>query len=77
MEDSCHVGMERIADVVRDESLTILGAEDEVDVKTGKGLRHGLGRPFRAWMVVGPQPRALPWAGMERTVGAGEVVFMA
>jgi hypothetical protein len=40
--------MERIADIVGDESFTILGAEDKMDVKTGEGLWHGLGRPFRA-----------------------------
>jgi len=28
--------MERIADIVGDESFTILGAEDEMDVKTGE-----------------------------------------
>ena len=36
LQDGCPVGMERIADIVGDESFTILGAEDKVDVKTGE-----------------------------------------
>jgi hypothetical protein len=51
-------------------------------------IRHNppLGRPFMAWRVGSPEPRALSWAamdrafgatGMGRTVGAGEIVFMA
>lgn len=36
LQDGCHVGMERIADIVGDESFTILGAEDEMDVQTGE-----------------------------------------
>ena len=36
LQDGCHVGMERISDIARDESFTILGAEDKMDVKTGE-----------------------------------------
>ena len=36
LQDGCHVGMERIADIAGDESFTILGTEDKMDVKTGE-----------------------------------------
>ena len=34
---------------------------------------RGMGRPFRAWEWGGRGPRAMPWAGMFRPVGAEDV----
>lgn len=48
LQHGCHVSMERIANAVGNDSLAVLGAENEVDVEACKGLGHGLDRPFRA-----------------------------
>lgn len=53
LQDAGHVAVERIAHGIGDEGFTILRAENEVDVEAGEGLRHRLGRPFRAWVFVG------------------------
>jgi hypothetical protein len=37
---------------------------------TQTARRHRMDRPFRAQWERNPKPRALPWAGMGRTVGA-------
>lgn len=37
-------------------------------------LGGGLGRPFRAWDLLGLVPGALTWAGLGRPVGASEGV---
>ena len=52
-----HVGVQRIANRIGDEGFATLGAEDEMDMKAGEGLRHRLGRPFRAlvcWWIAHP-----------------------
>jgi hypothetical protein len=54
LEDGGHVGMQRAADGIRDEGFAVFGAENQMHVEAGEGLRHGLGRPFRAWGFVGP-----------------------
>ena len=48
LQHSCHVGVERVANAVRDESFAVLGAENEMDGQSGERLWHSLGRPFRA-----------------------------
>ena len=39
--------------------------------------RHAMSRPYRANPGGMPKPRALPWAGMGRTVGAEKVGLLA
>lgn len=48
-----HVGVQRAADLVREDALAVFGAEYEVNVEAGEGLGHRVGRPFRAWFFVG------------------------
>ena len=43
-----HVSVKGITNPVGNDSLSVFGAKNEVDVQTGKRLWHGLGRPFRA-----------------------------
>ncbi len=43
-----HVTVQRIANGIGDDAFAVLGAEDKMNMKAGEGLRHGLGRPFRA-----------------------------
>jgi hypothetical protein len=67
-----HIGMQRDADLVREDGYAVLGSEDEVDVEMGEGLGQGLGRPFRALdFFRGSVPRALPWATVGCPFGAG------
>jgi hypothetical protein len=42
------------------------------DGATQSDRRRPMNRPFRAQSKRNPKPRALPWAGMGRTVGAEE-----
>lgn len=49
-ERPAHVGVEVGANVIRQNALPIFRGENQVDVNSGEGLRHGLrlSRPFRA-----------------------------
>jgi len=38
-----------------------------------EGATYLLERPFRAWLLLDSIPRALPWAGMGRPVGATDI----
>jgi putative transposon-encoded protein len=48
LKNSRHVGMKRIANPVGNDSLAILGAENEMNVEACEGLGHDLDRPFKA-----------------------------
>ena len=48
LENGGHVGMQRGANGIGDDGFAVFGAENQMHVKAGEGLRHGLGRPFRA-----------------------------
>ena len=50
LENGGHVGVQRGANGIADDGFAVLGAENQVHVEAGEGLRHGLGRPFRAWV---------------------------
>ena len=55
-----HVAVQRDANDIGDDALSVLGAEDNVNMKTGEGLRHGFGRPFRAWLDLYSDPGRCP-----------------
>lgn len=66
LQNRGHVTVERLPDAVGNEGFAVLGAENEMDVESGEGLGHRLGRPFRArvWLLVGrPRGVAPGWHG--------------
>ena len=67
-QDGGHVGVQVGADAVVKEWFTVFRAENQMDAKAGEGLRHELGRPFRALTFVGTfsQGVALGWHGAHR-----------
>lgn len=65
--------MQLVALFIANERTPILRAEDEMNNNIGEGLRHKLGRPYRAWEIWGgplPRPSAPPalsaWAITDR-----------
>ena len=48
LQDGRHVGVQWAADGIGDDGFAVLCAVNEVDVKAGERLWHGLGRLFRA-----------------------------
>jgi len=66
LQDNGHVAMERVANRIAQQRRAMFGAENEVNVQTGEGLGHGMGRPLSGLERCGIHlPRALPWAGAE------------
>ena len=50
LEDGRQVGVEVGTNEVGEERFSMFGGENEVNEVGGEGLRHGEGRPFRAWV---------------------------
>jgi len=49
LEHSCHVAMERFPHLIVQETITVLGAENEMDVETGERLGHEFKAPFQGF----------------------------
>src|SRR3954452_22292574 len=56
--DACQIRPEFRLDILGDGGLTILCAEDEMDVIFDERVRHGLCRPFRALILTLTLPTA-------------------
>ena len=70
LEYNCHVGVERLPNLIMQKLLATFGAENEMDVKTSERLRHDLGRPFRALACRYLFPGRCPGLWLGRPVGA-------
>ncbi len=78
LEHRRHVGMQRISDGIMENSFAVLRAENEVDVKAGEGLGHGVKRPFRAGCLFCVSfPGRCPGLALKGAVGAGKSVLAA
>jgi hypothetical protein len=59
-----------LPDLVVQDLIAVFGAENQMDVKTGKRLRHDLRRPFRALAFTYLFPGRCPGLGLGRPLGA-------
>jgi len=51
LEYGRHVSMERFSHPIMQDSVAVLGAENEVNVESGERLRHGFRTPFQGCIV--------------------------
>ena len=78
LEHRRDVAMQRMAHGIMENSFAVLRAENEVDVKAGEGLGHGVKGPFRAgYLFFVSFPRRRPGLALKRAVGAGKSVLPA
>ena len=71
-EGAAKVVEDAVAVVGGDERGAVFGAEDEVDVHLGQGLRHRLESPFQGWQILLALvfPGRLPGLRLDHPFGA-------